>query len=103
MTLNDVRVINVAEDLDFTADLRSDGVLVVTVYYLEREHAGRRRVDDSPDRAAAAAADSVSFLELSRVDELVPVLVVVLSLVLLLLVGVVVLVARRLTGGRGRV
>lgn len=73
---------------------------MVTVYYLESEHARRRWVDDFPDRAAAAAADSVAFLELRRVDELVPVLVVVLSLVLLV---VVVLVARRLTGGRGGV
>lgn len=70
VALNDVRVIYTAEDLDFTADLAANGIVVVTVNHFEGENTGRRTMDGFINGAATAAADSVVSLEFREVDEL---------------------------------
>lgn len=52
VTLDDVWVVDVAEDLDFTADLTADGVFVVAVDDFEGEDFARWAVEDFVDGAA---------------------------------------------------
>lgn len=59
VAFDNVRVVDVAEDEDFTADLVSDGVFVVSVDDFEGVELYGWAVDDFVDSAAAAAADSV--------------------------------------------
>ncbi|GFY83159.1 mitochondrial transcription termination factor family protein [Actinidia rufa] len=50
VVLGDVRVVDIAEDLDFGVDLEADRVLVVAVYHIEGVESGRRAVEDLVDR-----------------------------------------------------
>ncbi|KAF7843162.1 Glucose-methanol-choline oxidoreductase, C-terminal [Senna tora] len=70
VTLDDVLIIHVAEDLDFAMDLSANGLLVMTVDNLERENPTCRSVDDFIHGAATSASDSVEPFELGERDEL---------------------------------
>lgn len=59
VAFDNVGVVHVAEDLDFAADLVSDGVVVGSVDDFEGVELSGWAVDDFVDSAAAAAADSV--------------------------------------------
>ena len=63
-----VRVVHVAEDLDFGADLGAYQVLVVPVYDLEGEGSTHRLVDHSVHGPSYAALDSIGSLELGVVE-----------------------------------
>lgn len=61
---NNVRVIDTAKYLDFTAHLIPYGILVVPVDYFKRVDFTRGTVKDFVDRATGAAADAVNALQL---------------------------------------
>ncbi|GFY91788.1 MAP kinase kinase 5 [Actinidia rufa] len=62
VALDDVGVVDVAEDLNFAVDLSAYGVLVVAVYHLEGVESDRQAVEDLVDGATTAAPDSVHSL-----------------------------------------
>ena len=62
-----VRVVHVAEDLDFGANLGAHKVLMVPVYDLEGEGSTHRLVDHSVHGPSCAALDSIGSLELEVV------------------------------------
>ena len=68
VALDDVGVVDVAEDLDFAVDLAADGVLVVAVDHLEGVKSGRRAVEDLVDGATTAAPDPVHSLQVGEVE-----------------------------------
>ena len=68
VALDDVGVVDVAEDLDFAVDLAADGVLVVAVDHLEGVKSGRRAVEDLVDGATTAAPDTVHSLQVGEVE-----------------------------------
>ena len=63
-----VRVVHVAKDLDFGADLGAHQVLVVLVYDLEGEGSTHRLVDYSVHGPSYAALNSIGSLELGVVE-----------------------------------
>lgn len=68
VAFNDVRVVDVAEDLDLAADLVANGVFVVAVDDFESVEAAGWTVDDFVDGSAAAASDSVDSVELGEAE-----------------------------------
>lgn len=63
MASDDVRVIDVAENLDFTAHLIADGVVVVAVDHFEGIDFSRGAVEDFVDGSAGAAPDAADSLQ----------------------------------------
>ncbi|GFY88314.1 mitogen-activated protein kinase kinase 4 [Actinidia rufa] len=68
VALDDVGVVNVAEDLDFVVDLAANGVLVVAVYHLEGVESGRRAVENLVDDATTATPDPGDSLQVGEVE-----------------------------------
>lgn len=67
VAFDNVKIVDVAEDLDFAADLAAYGVFVVPVDNFEGVVFSGGSVDDFVDGATAAASDSVHSVELGEV------------------------------------
>ena len=68
VAFNDVRVVDVAEDLDLAADLVANGVFVIAVDDFESVYAAGWTVDDFVDGSAASSSDSVDLVELGEAE-----------------------------------
>ena len=68
VAFNDVRVVDVAEDLDLAADLVANCVFVVAVYDFESVDAAGWAVDDFVDGSSASSSDSVDLVELGEAE-----------------------------------
>lgn len=70
VAFDDVRVVDVAEDLDFAAHLIAYGVFVVAVNHLESVEFTSGAVEDFVNSAAGAAADAADALQLGVLEGL---------------------------------
>ena len=68
VAFNDVRVVDIAKDLDLTADRLAYRVFVVAVDDFQSVESARWPVDDFVDGASAAASDSVDSIEFRETE-----------------------------------
>lgn len=71
VALDDVRVVNVAKDLDLTADLTSHRFLVIPIDHLQSKEPAGQPVDHLVNGPSGSASDSVNPLELLEVDSVI--------------------------------
>lgn len=70
VTLDDVEVIDVTKNLDFSTDLTTNFVFMVSVDNFESEVAAGGAMEDFVNGSTAAASDSIDTVELGEVDGL---------------------------------
>lgn len=63
---HDVGIVNIAKNLDFSADLKADVLLVVAIDDLESVDLAGRTVEDLVDGAARSGAYAVDLLEVGE-------------------------------------
>lgn len=70
MTLDDVKVIDTTQDLNFTTDLTAYIIVVVSIDDFECKESGGGTMEHLVDCTTAAAADSIDAIELGEVEGL---------------------------------